>query len=220
MATTTVAASSASRFLDPVVLAQLGAGLGGRGGKPPHQPRRLEHPVLGMEERAREPPRQGLGELIAPVGCEAVLAQRLVLGAQLVPLVVTREPQASCPPEGVAAELGHPVDVRLGQPPVVGRPLAAEPLARAVVCHRATAKRKPAVAAAGAGGDLARLMKAHAQAGARERERARAARDAAADDLHVGRPGKGTRREGRGGLREPVGVGHGAMLATRAGDPQ
>ena len=148
------------------------------------------HGVVRMEERARETAGQRLGQLVAPLRREAVLAQRLVLRAQLVTLVVAGEPETARAPDRVAAELGHAVDVSLRQPPVLRRRVVAEPLARAVVCHRPAAEGKATVAAAGAGGDRARLVQTHALAGSRERERCRHTRDAAADDLDIGRTGK------------------------------
>ena len=164
MATRTVSASSCVQVLDPVVLADLDARLRRGEREPPHEPRRLQDRVVRVEERAREAAGERLGQLVAPLGREAVLAERLVLRAELVALVVAGEPEAARAPERVAAELGHPVDVGLRQAPVVRSRVVAEPLARAVVCHRAAAEGKPAVAAAGAGGDRARLVQAHALA--------------------------------------------------------
>ena len=188
---------------------------------PPPQPRARAAaravPAAGRRRpdgRAR--PGNGLREarqLVAPLGGEAVLAQRLVLRAELVPLVVAGEPEAAGAADRVAAELGHPVDVGLRQAPVVRSDVVAEPLACAVVCHRPAAEGKPAVAAARAGGDRARLVQPHALAQACERERSRDAGDPAADDRDVGRPRKRLRPQRRSGLGEPEGVGHAAMLA-------
>ena len=193
---------------DARMLANLDAGSGRRSSQPPYEPRRLQDRVAGVEQSAREAPRERTGKLVAPLRGEAVLAQRLELGAELVALVLAREPQASRAPERVATKLAHPVDVRLGQPPVVSRPLVAQPLSRTVICHRAAAKRKPAVAAARAGGDLARLVQADAQALPRERQSAGAAGDAAAHDLDVCLARQGPRRERGSGLGEPERVGH------------
>ena len=122
----------------PRVLAKLRAGVRSRGGEPPHEARRLQHSVRGVEERAREAACQRLRQRVAPLGLEPVLPQGGELLAQLVALLlVGREPQAADAPKGVAAELFHPVDVALGEAPVVGCLLGAEPVARAVVRHRA-----------------------------------------------------------------------------------
>ena len=201
------------QVLDPVVLPDLDAGLRRGEREPPHEPRRLQDGVVRMEERARETAGQRLWELVAPLGGEAVLAQRLVLRPQLVPLVVPGEPETARPADRVAAELDHPVDVRLRQAPIVRSGIVAEPLTRAVVCHRPAAEGKPTVAAAGAGGDRARLVQAHALPQACERERGRDAGDATADDLDVGRPRERLRAEARSGFGKPEGVGHAAMLA-------
>src|SRR6185503_3283353 len=72
---------------------------------------------------------------------------------------------------------------------------------------------KATVAAAGAGGDRARLVQAHALPQACKRERGRDAGDATADDLDVGCPREWLRAKGRSGFGEPEGVGHAAMLA-------
>ena len=197
------------------MLADLDARLCSEACEPPNEPRGLEDGVVGMEERSRETAGERLGQLVAPFGGKTVLAQRLELRTELVALVVAREPQAARPAERIAPELSHPADVGLGQTPVLGCLLVAEPLARAVVGHGATAEREATVAAARARRDRARLVQAHALARLRERQRAGDAGDAAADDLDVGDARERARHERRGGLREPVGVGHAAMLASR-----
>ena len=76
--------------------------------------------------------------------------------------------------------------------------------ARSVVRQRRAAQREAAVASARAAGDLARLVQAHAHAALGERQRARAAGDAAADDGDVGASVEARRAAARAGLVEPV----------------
>ncbi len=66
------------------------------------------------------------------------------------------------------------------------RPVVAELAPRLVVRHRCAAEREAAVAAARAAGDLARLVEADADAALGERQRTRAAGDAATDHGHLG----------------------------------
>jgi hypothetical protein len=51
---------------DTLVLAQLGAGLGGAGRQPAHPASRLKRPIRGMEDRAVEPIAERVRKLIAP----------------------------------------------------------------------------------------------------------------------------------------------------------
>jgi len=73
-------------------------------------------------------------ELVDPVDREAVLAQRVVLGAQLVALgCVGGEPEAADSAEGIARELLHPVERALGQRHQPARRLGSEVNAGSVV---------------------------------------------------------------------------------------
>ena len=100
--------------------------------------------------------------------------QRRRLGADLLHLLGVRgEAQAAGPAQRVAGEAGKPVEVLLRQPPVLGRALGAEPLARPVVRHRAAAQREAAVASARALPHAPRVTHAHAQPRLGERQRCR-----------------------------------------------
>jgi len=73
-----------------------------------------------------------------------------------------------------------------------------------VVRHGCAPEREAAVAPARAAGDLARLVEAHAHATLGERQRARAARDAAADHRNVGASLERPPRQRLGRLVEPI----------------
>ena len=66
-----------------------------------------------------------------------------MLRPELVVLVVAGEPETARAPDCVAPELRQPVDVRLRQAPVAAAASCAEPLARAVVCHRPPRRANP-----------------------------------------------------------------------------
>ena len=79
-----------------------------------------------------------LGQLVAPLGREAVLAQCLVLGLKLGAFGgVIRQAKAAGTTERVARQLGEPVDVLLGQLPERACPIGAELRPRGVVWGRA-----------------------------------------------------------------------------------
>src|SRR5581483_474383 len=65
--------------LDAALLPEVGAGLRGENGESPYPARRLDCPVGRMEHRRGEQRPDRLGELLAPLDREAVLAQQLVL---------------------------------------------------------------------------------------------------------------------------------------------
>ena len=191
--------------LDPLALAELGAGLGRERGEPAHELRRLDRGVARVEDRAVEAA-EGRRQVVAPLRLEAVLPQRLVLGEDLPALLlVGGEAQAAGAAERALAELHHPVEAVLGPAPQARRGGGAVGLAGHVVARGAAAERKAAVSPARALRDPPRVMHAHAQPRRGEGQRARAAGDAAADDRDVdaavvARP----RPDGRG-VVEPVG---------------
>ena len=189
------------------VLAQLGSRLGRAPGQAADPARRLDRPVARVQERRGEPAPQRRGELgrVEPLGREPVIDERLVLRAQRRSLrVVDREPKAAERAERVARERGEPRLRLLCQLPVRPRRVVTELLPGGVVRHRAAAQREAAVASARTAGDLARLVQPHADARLRERERTRAARDAAADDLDFGHAREGGPRQRLLPLFEPV----------------
>src|SRR5262249_39888353 len=145
-----------------------------------------ERSIGRMEDRGGEPAGQRWRELVWPLDCEAVGAQRLVLGLELTALVdVCGEPQAAGAAEGIPSELREPVEVALGETPESARPLGSELLPRGVVRPCAAAESEATVASARAAGDLASVVQANPHAGPREQMRARAPRHAAADDGYV-----------------------------------
>ena len=89
---------------DAVVLRERDTGLGGRGREPLDEARRLDRAVWRMEDRAAEV-RPEMVQLVAPLGGEAVLAQRLVLRSDLDSLlVVGRKPQAAAASKRIACD--------------------------------------------------------------------------------------------------------------------
>src|SRR6266545_5326499 len=168
---------------------------------PSNEPSRLDGSVVGVEDRRRKAAADEMG---APLGLEAVLAQRLELGSDLHALfVVRREAQAAGTAKRVAGETGEAVQCLLGQPPVLRGALRAEPLARTVVRHRPAAQREPAVAAARAFRHAAGVVDADALARRGERQGSGDARYAGADDLDVRLRDLDGRELGRGVLCQP-----------------
>ncbi len=99
-----------SQVVDALVLAELGARLGRARGEPAHEARRLDRAVARMDDHAVEAAGEHAGEVVEPLDLEAVLAQRLVLGADLLPLLlVGGEAVAADSVERVARELRQPV---------------------------------------------------------------------------------------------------------------
>ena len=163
--------------LDPVVLAKLGAGLGGSRGQPAHPAGRLKRSIAWMEDRAVEPAAKRVRQLVAPLGREAVLAEGLVLGLELAPLGgIGGQPEAAGAAEGVAGQRLEPVEIALRPAPETLRTLGAEVAPCPVVGGRAAAQREAAVAPACAAGDLARLVQGDALPRLCERERASSSR--------------------------------------------
>src|SRR4051812_31819231 len=139
-----------------------------------------------MEDRARKQPAERFIQLLTPLDREAVLSQCLVLGLELGSLVrVCGQAQAAGPPEGVARQLGKPIEVVLRQPPERLGSVVPEFLPCDVVGWSATAESEASVTPARAACDFARLVDANAQPRLCEHTRARATGDAAAHDGHV-----------------------------------
>src|SRR5262249_11842699 len=138
-----------------------------------------------------------------PVG-----ARRLKLAPERRrPRAAVREPKAADAAASVAREQLEPVERVLAQLPEAAGAVDAERLPRPVVRHRTATQREAAVAAACTRGDLARFDEPHAHTALGERQRARAAGDAAADDDDLDRSaGIEDRRERPPlpGLGEPV----------------
>ena len=170
------------------VLAELGPGTRGVQRQPPHPARRVDGAVGRMEQRSGVEPIERRGQLVEPLDREPVLAERVVLAAQRLPLLrIERESQAARATERVPGEQLEPLERALGErhQPLCGVP--AERGAGGVVRLRSAAKREPAVATAGAAGDLALLEQPDRDSLLGERQRAGAARDTASDHDHVRR---------------------------------
>ena len=200
--TTTSAASSSTRTA--ILLADVGPCGGGVRGEPPHPARRLERAVGRVVDGAAVEPVERRREVVDPLDGEPVGEQRVVLGAKLVALgVVGSEPQAADAPERVAGERLHPVERPLGELHQAPRTLRRRAASRDVVRRGCAAQCEAAVAPARAARDLARLVQAHADAALGERQRARAARDTAADDRDLRSPSKrALRRSSRASCNE------------------
>jgi hypothetical protein len=169
-----------------------------------------------MEQPGGEPPTQRRLQpgRIDPRDVEPVGDECVVLGSQLgLFRRVDREAEAADHTERVAGELAHPLERSLCQLPVFARLFRAELTPRDVVAHCAAAQREAAVSAAGTARDLAGLVEPDPQTCGREREGARAAGDAAADDLDLGRARPGGPRQRLERFLEPV-RRHGAIVVT------
>jgi hypothetical protein len=173
--------------VDAAVRVHLRACLRREASQAAHPPGGLERAVPRMSDRAAEATGERGRQLVEPVRLEAVLAQSVVRGAELVALGrVGGQPQAADRPKGVSGKLGKPAEVALCQLPEALRSLSPELPPGLVVVHLAAAQRKAAVAAAGAASDLARLVEAHGHPALSQSQRAGAARDAAAYNDCVG----------------------------------
>ena len=166
-----------SDVLDAVVLADLGSGFRRERGEPTDPARRLQRAVACVQDAALEASGEHARQIVDPLRLDPVLAQRLVLAADLLALLlVGGEAKAPGPAERVAGELLHAVERTLGPPPHAERPIAAVRLARDVVARRAATKGEAAVAAARAFGDAALVVHAHAQPGLGKTQRGGASR--------------------------------------------
>jgi hypothetical protein len=104
-----------------------------------------------VAERGRVEACEPWVEVLDQLDLEAVLAQRLVVGRQLVALsVVGAQLEAAAAAERVSGELAHMVEVTLGQAPELGGRLGPELLASGRVPQRRSAQREAAVPPAGA----------------------------------------------------------------------
>jgi hypothetical protein len=154
--------------------------------EPPHPAGGMDRGVARVQDGAAEEPAERGRQRLDLFDREAVGTQRLELVPERVRLMLPlREPEAADAPARIACERLQAVECALAQPPEQACPFATERSLRPVVRHRTAAQGKAAVAAARARGDLARLEQADAQPTLGERQRARAARHAAADDDHV-----------------------------------
>src|SRR5712691_9851738 len=134
-----------------------------------------------------------MGQVFAPLGDEAVLAQRLILGANLDALLdVGGKTQTAGAPESIAGERLQADECGLGALPELACRLGTVGLARHVVPRRPTAKSEATVSPARALRNPARVVDADSQTSACERERAGAARYPCADDgdVHSFRAGR------------------------------
>ena len=185
------------------MLADLDARRGGALGQPAHQPRRLQDTVWRMEERGRIATGEWRREVLAPLGREARGAERLVLVAELVSLlVVGGKPKAPGTTKGIPCQRSRAPSSSVS----VQRHSAAVRSSPIDFCEhgerRSTpAKREAAVAPARAAGDLARLEEPDSETRLGERERAGAAGYPAADDGNVRRPVEPHHRQGLAAAR-------------------
>ena len=86
--------------------------------EPAHQSGRLQDAVGRMEERRRIPAGERRREILAPLGGEARVDERVVLIAQLVSLLlVGRKPEAARVAERIARERGERGELRLRPAP-------------------------------------------------------------------------------------------------------
>ena len=158
-----------------------------------------------MEDRGRKASVQRRRERLAPLRLKAVLAQRFVLGAELlVLLLVGSDAEAADPAKRIAHGLGETVERPFGGDPVVAGDVTPKPLAGVAIGHRSAAKGEAAVPATRAFGNASRLVHPNPEAGLRERERSRAARDPGTDDLDVRRSVEPFPDQFRAWLFQPV----------------
>ena len=157
-------------------------------------------PSPRVDDRAGEEPVERRRTLVDPLGREAVLAQRVVLGlGSPALLLVGGEPEAAAPPQRVRRRVARIRSSARSVQRQSRRARSRPMLSRAsYVALGAAAEREAAVAPARAAGDLACLVHAHAEPALREAQRAGAARDAGADDDHVDRARRGASRAGAG----------------------
>src|SRR5205085_9062858 len=102
-----------------------------------------------------------------PLGGEAVLSQRVVLGPQLGELGLVRgEAQASGALERIACEQRDPAERSFAQLPEQASPLVPELAARGIIGRRGAAQSEASVAAARTLGHTARVVHANARPGA------------------------------------------------------
>jgi hypothetical protein len=145
------------------VLAELGARLGRAHGEPADEPRRLDRAIPRVRDCAVELPCRRARDVLEPLRLDAVLAQRFVLEPDRGALLLVRgEAVTAGAAEGVATELGEPVELLLRPQPVRLRGRGAVGLAGNVVAGRAAAEREAAVAPARALGDAAGVVDADA----------------------------------------------------------
>jgi hypothetical protein len=138
-----------------------------------------------MEDRTAEV-RPEMRELVAPLGLEAVLGQCLVLTTDLELLLdVRRETQAAGAAKRVAVKRLQPVECGLGALPEPARSLPPVRVTRNVVARGTPAQGEAAVPPTCAFRDAACIVDTDPQAVLCERERARTARNAGADDRNV-----------------------------------
>jgi len=196
--------------LDAVVLADVGSGFGCEHGQSANPAARLQRSVRWMEDGSYEPPLRVQLTSIAPLGVEAVRDKRLILLTKLHRLlVVVRDAKAASASELVACQLLHHVELLLGAlPEQLGR-LPADCLRRDRVRRGGSAQGEATVAAAGPLRDGASVVYPHALARRGQRERARAAGDAGADNSDIDRSVELPHGQSRCRLVQPVGNAHG-----------
>ena len=165
-----------------------------------------------MEDRTRIAARERWRQLIAPLAREPVGLKRIVLCDELLALLlIGGESEAAGRPEGISGDLGEVGYGTLGPLPELSCALAPDRLDHDGVRGRAAPERKSAVPPTRPSGDFSRLVQTDSQAGFGQRERTRAARDAAPDDRDVWRTVELDGRKRLIRLGEPVrGRGHGS----------
>ena len=147
------------------------------------------------------------GKLVDPLRREAVVVQRLELGANpLAFLLVGGEAIAPRPAERVARELVHGVERLLGPAPQRARRIGAVRLARDVVPRRPAAQGETAVASTRAFRDPTPVVDAHTQARLGKAERRAHPGHSRSDDGHVDTAVASAVRAFRYGVLEPVRV--------------
>jgi hypothetical protein len=193
-------------------------------GKAPDPASRVERPITRVGHRAGVAISERSRRFVDPLDGEPVVAERCVLGAQLLYLLfVCGQPKTADAAQRVASEPLHPVERLLAQLPKHYRALRAERSLRSVVGHRPAPQGEASVPPTCAGGDRARLVQANSPSTLRERERAGEPRDTAPDNGHVNRPVQPDTAKRLGRLVEPIGLSHATIVVTlisRAGRPR
>src|SRR6267154_2750448 len=170
-----------------------------------------------MQDPALEAAGEHAREVVEPLGIDPVFAERLVLSANLLALLlVGREPKAPGPPQRVARKLLDPVERALGPVPEPPRALRSVRFTGDVVPRGAAAQREAAVAPARAFRHATRVVHAHAQTAFGKAQRCCAAGDTRADDRYINGAFVSRRRARDRRIFEPVRI-HAPIFSRKLG---
>ena len=208
------------RRLDTRVLVNLDAGSRRNSRNPAHEAGGLQNSVGRMEDRRRIPAVERRLELVEPLCVESVLSEGRELGKKLVAfLVVGRQSEAAGQPEGVPGDLRQVGHGGLAPAPELPRSLPTDGVDDDRVRRGTSSQSKTAVPPARPACDLPRVVEADPKTRLGQRQRARAARDAATHDGDVRRTVELRTRQGVVRLHEPV-RGHWHGTRSYAGPPE